>query len=60
METAALIFIALCLAGFFVMFTIAFAVAWREIAKLLALIALWRQGRRFFKSIERFRRDFSR
>lgn len=59
METGILIFIALCLAIFFVVFTWAFATAWRELAKLMALVGLWREGRRFFKNIERFRRDFS-
>lgn len=59
METGILIFIALCLAIFFVAFTWLFATVWRELAKLMALVGLWREGRRFFKNIERFRRDFS-
>lgn len=58
MDTVALWVIAIALAAFFVAFTVAFAYVWRQIAILLALIGLWREGRRFFKKIERFRRDF--
>lgn len=60
METGILIFIALCLAVFLVAFTWLFATVWREIAKLMTLVGLWREGRRFFKKIEVFRRDFSK
>ena len=58
MDTVALWIIAMALAAFFVAFVVAFAYVWRQIAILLALLGLWREGRRFFKKIERFRRDF--
>lgn len=58
METVALVIIALALAGFFVTFVVCFAIVWRELAKLMLLVGVYRSGRRFFRDIERFRRDF--
>jgi len=37
---------------------ILFALIWSALARVFAVLALWNATRRFFKSIERFRRDF--
>lgn len=60
METGILIFLALCLAAFFVVFVVAFAYVAHQLHKLILLIGMYRSSKRFFKKIERFRRDFNK
>lgn len=60
METFGLVVIIFLLAVLFVIFVVICALLWQLTARLITLISIWRYGRRFFKSIERFRRDFSK
>lgn len=57
-ETFALWGLAIMVALFLVGWCILFAIIWRSLARVFAVLALWNATRRFFKSIERFRRDF--
>lgn len=66
METVLLIILALILAMMFVVFVVVFAYLWRGIALAFAFLGAWRSARaakhyadKFFKQIERIRRDFS-
>lgn len=58
-ETLALWVLTICLALLLLGWCILFAMLWRYFARLFAVLAMWNATRRFFKSIERFRRDFS-
>ena len=60
METVALVIIAAGLIAFFALIIGILLMTWRAIAKLVALIGVYRAGKRFFKQIERFRRDFNK
>jgi len=58
METLILVALALMLAMMLVAWCILFSLIWQFLARWLALIAIWNTGRKFFRQIERFRRDF--
>jgi hypothetical protein len=60
MDTAITLFLAAVIAALLVGYVVLFAYVWRQIAQLIALIGLWRSGKKFFKQIERFRRDFTK
>jgi hypothetical protein len=52
------VLLALLLAALFVGYVVVFAVTWRMIVEARRWLRRYRATRRFFKSIERFRRDF--
>lgn len=53
------LFLVLVLMIIFVGWVCLVAYVMYQLRMLMALVGLWREGRRFFKKIERFRRDFS-
>lgn len=57
-DTLVLWLLAICLAVSLVGWCILFSIFWQALARVFAMLAIWNTGRKFFKQIERFRRDF--